>query len=262
MDLTRRGFLGLAPCFVAPVTARLGPGAADPHSGFPSQDVSLVQGVVGASHANLARVKELVSASPALAKSAYDWGFGDWETAIGAASHTGRREIAEYLMSHGARPDVFTYAMLGDLAAVKASVEAVPGVQRTPGPHGISMLSHARAGGEKAKQVYDYLLALGDADPQPESRPISDQEKAEYVGKFWYGDGADDYLEALIDARGSLALRRGTSASRVLHRVEADGFAPAGAPAVRIRFGRSDGRPVSVTVFDPGTIATGVRRGE
>jgi hypothetical protein len=34
-----------------------------------------------------------------LARAAWDWGFGDWETALGAASHMGSRPI---------RPDQFT----------------------------------------------------------------------------------------------------------------------------------------------------------
>ena len=40
----------------------------------------------------------------ALACATLDWGFGDWETALGAASHVGRPEIAEYLIANGAEP--------------------------------------------------------------------------------------------------------------------------------------------------------------
>jgi len=49
-------------------------------------------------HFNLARVKELVGRHATLAKAAWDWGFGDWETALGAASHVGNRDIAELLL--------------------------------------------------------------------------------------------------------------------------------------------------------------------
>ena len=117
--------------------------ALDPH--LLSQDPKRVKETVAVSHGNLLRVRELVEASPALAKATWDWGFGDWETALGAASHTGRREIAELLIAHGARPDIFTFAMFGQLDVVKAYVEANPGIQRTLGPHGITLLSHARA---------------------------------------------------------------------------------------------------------------------
>ncbi len=90
----------------------------DPH--LLSQDPKLVKETVAVSHGNLPRVRELVEASPALAKATWDWGFGDWETALGAASHTGRREIAELLIAHGARPDIFTFAMFGQLDVVIA----------------------------------------------------------------------------------------------------------------------------------------------
>ncbi|MDZ4806037.1 MAG: hypothetical protein SGI90_14355 [Candidatus Eisenbacteria bacterium] len=76
--------------------------------GFPSHDPDLARGMVGASHGNVARVRELLAISGALSKASWDWGFGDWETALGAASHTGNREIAALLMENGARPDIFT----------------------------------------------------------------------------------------------------------------------------------------------------------
>jgi hypothetical protein len=85
---------------------------------------------VGASHRDEAKVRELVTAHPALANAAWDWGFGDWETALGAASHTGRRGIAELLLERGARPDVFCAAMLGRLEIVKGYVELNPGEWR------------------------------------------------------------------------------------------------------------------------------------
>ena len=56
---------------------------------------------------------------------------------------SGRREIAEFLLAHGARPTVFSAAMLGQLDVVKAFVSASPGVQRTLGPHGITLMAHA-----------------------------------------------------------------------------------------------------------------------
>ena len=68
---------------------------------------------------------------PTLSKATFDWGFGDWETALGAASHVGSREIAELLIANGAHPTIFSAAMLGQLDAVKAFVEAAPGIQKT-----------------------------------------------------------------------------------------------------------------------------------
>src|SRR5262245_33966332 len=58
-----------------------------PWPGFPRQEAKLVAEVVGASHTNEARVRELVNAHPALVNAWWDWGFGDWESPLGAASH-------------------------------------------------------------------------------------------------------------------------------------------------------------------------------
>ena len=92
---------------------------------------------------------------PALAKVSFDWGFGDWETPIDAASHIGNREAAEFLIANGARATIFSAAMLGQLDAVKAFIAASPGIQRTPGPHSITLLGHAMAGGPQAQAVVE-----------------------------------------------------------------------------------------------------------
>jgi hypothetical protein len=89
---------------------------------FPSHPPALAREIVGASHGNVARVKELVAGRPALARAAWDWGYGDWETALGAASHVGHREIAELLLANGAHPTIFSAAMLGQLEVVKAFI--------------------------------------------------------------------------------------------------------------------------------------------
>ena len=55
-------------------------------------------------------------------------------------------------------------------------VDALPGVQRTRGPHGITLLAHAKAGGAQAAEVVSYLERLGDADPRYPNLPLSDAE--------------------------------------------------------------------------------------
>src|SRR5437667_12907434 len=134
---------------------------------FPAHPTELVREMVAVSHGNLTRVREIVDARPSLARAAWDWGFGDWETALGAASHVGNRPIAEYLIEHGARPSLFSATMLGQPEVVKAFVAAQPGVQRIPGPHSISLLAHAKAGGTAAEAVHAYLDSLGDAGAPP-----------------------------------------------------------------------------------------------
>jgi hypothetical protein len=123
----------------------------------PALEMTLVQDFVGKAHADLDGVKELLGREPALINSAWDWGGGDWETGLGAAAHMGRRDIAAYLLEHGARLDLFAAAMLGNLEIVKATLETYPDALDTPGPHGIPLLAHAQAGGNEATQVYEYL---------------------------------------------------------------------------------------------------------
>jgi len=114
----------------------------------PRQDLDLVFQFVVAGHGNLARVKELVAQEPKLVLAAWDWGGGDWETALGGASHTGNREIAKYLLSEGARIDSFCAAMLGERDVVTALVTATPSVATTQGPHGFTLLYHAASSGD------------------------------------------------------------------------------------------------------------------
>jgi hypothetical protein len=123
-------------------------------------EATLVQEFVGKSHGDLDRVKELVGQEPALINAAWDWGGGDWETGLGAASHMGRSDIANYLLEHGARLDLFAAAMLGKLELVRAALDAYPEAIRIPGPHGIPLIAHAQAGGNAAMQVYEYLTSL------------------------------------------------------------------------------------------------------
>src|SRR6185503_4255335 len=142
--LSRRGFLGLAP--VLPLTFSSQTSSTPPPApgSFPQQEPDLVKEIVTAAHGNVARVKELVTARPALARVSWDWGYGDWETPIDAASHVGNRPITEFLIANGARPTIFTAVMMGQLDIVKQMIAASPGLQRMRGPHGLTMMAHAR----------------------------------------------------------------------------------------------------------------------
>ena len=79
----------------------------------PRLDPDLVRDFVIAGHSDLARTRELLDLHPALINATWDWGAGDWETALGGASHMGNREIAAFLLSRGARMDVFCAATTG-----------------------------------------------------------------------------------------------------------------------------------------------------
>lgn len=126
----------------------------------PALDAKLVEEFVGNAHGNFARIKELLESEPALVNATWDWGGGDFETALGAAAHMGNKPIANYLLEHGARLDIFAAAMLDMLEIVKAALDAHPEMVNTPGPHGIPLIVHAEAG--NAKAVLEYIHSLED----------------------------------------------------------------------------------------------------
>jgi hypothetical protein len=123
-------------------------------------DPKLVEEFVGVSHGNLDRVKQILEQESAIVNAAWDWGGGDWETGLGAAAHVGRQDIANLLLAHGARLDLFAAAMLGRLDIVTAVITAYPDMKNALGPHGIPLIAHAKAGGEAAAAVLQYLEAL------------------------------------------------------------------------------------------------------
>lgn len=129
-------------------------------SDAPAAPLDPAKDMVGSAHGNIDRVRAILAQNPAMANAAADWGNGDWETALGAAAHMGRRDISELLLAHGARLDLFAAAMLGHLDVVKAIVTAHPASPKAPGPHGIPLLAHAKAGGEPAAAVVAYLKTL------------------------------------------------------------------------------------------------------
>ena len=216
---------------------------------FPSQDPELARETVLYAHSDAQRVLKLVEARPELANAAIDWGFGDWESAIGAAAHMGRRDMAEILLEHGARPDLYTYAMLGHLAAVKAMVESVEGVQRTPGPHGITLLAHARAGGDESAAVVDYLEGLGDADIRTDSKPLP-EDKSAYLGTYRYDRGERDTFE-IVETQGTLGLKSPEKFPRALFHLGDNEFHPGGARSVRVNFSFEGRRAERVEIYDP-----------
>ncbi len=237
LPLPRRAFVAVAGASLALGTrparaeARLGV-IADPRS-FPQQDPSLVRDIVAASHGNISRVRELVRVRPELAKSSWDWGFGDWESALGAASHTGRREIVDLLVDHGARPNLFTFAMLGRVDAVRAMINAAPGLQRTLGPHGITLLSHAKEGGDESADMVEYLTELGDADEGQKTLDLTADQIKMYLGA--YASKQTGRFE-IIKRRGMLRIAPEGGASRPLFLQEDGSFHPTGAPSVRLQF--------------------------
>ena len=234
MSISRRGLLGLVPVIPFLSSRQPSPPAAA-HPRFPSQDDESVREMVSVAHGNLARVKELVTARPALARASWDWGFGDWETPIEAASHVGNRPIAEFLIANGARPTIFTAVMLGQLAIIKSLFEATPGLHRMRGPHGLTMVAHAKAGGAGSAEVLKYLEALGDADPRYPEVPLSEAEQAAIIGEYSFGPAPTERFTVAKGSRGFTIQRPGGAERNLFHHGGLV-FNPPGGEAVRIRF--------------------------
>jgi hypothetical protein len=240
--------LPTAPIWPAPPAA-----GAPPDDFFPALHPSLVKDFVGLSHSNLAKVKEMVQQHPALAKASWDWGYGDHETALGAASHVGQRAIAELLLENGAPPTLFSATMLGQLEVVKACMAATPGLQRIRGPHSLSLMVHARAGGPAAAPVVAYLESLGDAALPLADEPMSADERAMLSGRYVFGDRPrDSFIVETTPTQVSFT-RIGATARFIRHlgRLE---FVPPGGPAVRIRFERDGDRVAGLTIHDPDVV--------
>ena len=223
-------------------------------AGFPTQAPEVVQEMVVVAHGNVARVKALLSRQPTLAKATWDWGFGDWETALGAASHVGSREIAGLLLENGAHPTIFSAAMLGHLDVVKAFIAASPGIQRTRGPHSISLMKHALAGGSPAQSVVDYLKTLPDADDHVATEPLSEDELVRLSGVYVFGMTPADRLEVSATGRQLQIGRPGHFPRPLLHRGAFE-FSPLGAESVRVVFKESPSETL-LTIHDPDIVLT------
>jgi hypothetical protein len=231
---------------------------------FPAQDPALVKEAVGVSHRDLKRLRELVERQPALARGSIDWGFGDWEACIDAASHTGNKAIAEFLLANGARPTIFSAAMMGQLDVVKAFIAARPGVQRGLGPHGLTLMWHAQQGGPDAVSVVRYLTAVGDADVPPQTSPLAVLDRDALVGTYTYGSGPRDHftIEVRTDMlkREQLTIERAGAPSRQnLYHVGNLVFFPTGVPSAKIAFAREGAKITQLTLADPNVMLTARR---
>lgn len=207
--------------------------ASAPDEHFPTTTPDRAQEFVGASHFNIERVQAMLSEDPGLAKAAWDWGFGDWETALGAASHTGQTAIIKVLIAHGARPDLFTLATLDEIDAVRSILEAVPGARTVEGPHSISLYRHAAAG--KAERVMEYLDAQGLNHPNPFETDPDDAEP--FLGTYQWSQAAHDRFEVTwFDRASCLQLKRAGGIARNLIPLGKSEFSPAGARHIILSF--------------------------
>lgn len=135
-----------------------------PHSSMDPEiplDKTLVQRFVGTAHRDQDEVMALLAEQPNLLNAGHDWGNGDFETALGAASHVGYKELVTYLLEQGAQANLFTACLFGRMDIVQPFLAAFPSALHAKGPHGFTLLHHAIRGGEEALEVKAYLESLG-----------------------------------------------------------------------------------------------------
>jgi hypothetical protein len=171
-SISKRTFIrqsvGLAlSAFALPVFAKSGSSLQTIHADNTSEIKPPIAGelvfeFVRMAHGNMDRVKEMIEKDPRLVNACWDWGGGDFETALGGASHMGNKSIANYLLDHGARKDIFCAAMMGDISLVTSFVKSDPGIVNTKGPHEYSLLYHVAISGDidMASVVKPHIIEL------------------------------------------------------------------------------------------------------
>lgn len=178
---SRRQFAALAAAFTtgfASAQAQKGPTEKSferdyPEPGFkpswanPQLNRTLIADFVIYAHSDLEMTKKLLEKEPMLINASMDWGIGDWESGIGGASHMGRRDIVEFLLEKGARVDIFTMTMLGQLEAVKQLLTLQPKLIDARGPHGFSLHFHAQLAGKDADKMVAYLQSVKKIELKP-----------------------------------------------------------------------------------------------
>jgi len=115
----------------------------------------------GTKSGDLDKVKSMLNDYPNIVHGKVDWGNGDFESAIEGAGHMGNKEIGNFLIDAGSRVSLFALTMLGKTELVKPILEVYPKLIFANGPHGFTMLHHAKQGGKDAEELYNYLLEKG-----------------------------------------------------------------------------------------------------
>jgi hypothetical protein len=179
MKLTRREFAVAAASLTAGIaTAQNGPKEKEfardydapgftPSWKNPQLNRQLIADFVIFAHSDVEMTEKLLDREPMLINASMDWGNGDWESALGGASHMGRRDIVEVLLERGARMDIFCATMMGQLEAVKQMVTLQPKLIDSRGPHGFSLHFHAQLAGKDADKMLAYLQSIKKIDLPP-----------------------------------------------------------------------------------------------
>jgi ankyrin repeat protein len=103
-----------------------------------------IEEFVLSAHQNLEKLKLLLTEEPQLIDLPYEK-FN--ETALEAAGHMGREDIANFLLEQGATPQIFAAAMLGREQEVITFLEKDPDLIKKSGIHGFSLMFHTALSG-------------------------------------------------------------------------------------------------------------------
>ncbi len=88
-------------------------------------------------------------------------GGGDFETALGGASHVGYIELVNYLVENGTQMNLLTFCLLGKTDMVKSMLASYPALLIMKGPRGFSPLDYPIQGEANALEIKKYLESLG-----------------------------------------------------------------------------------------------------
>jgi hypothetical protein len=153
--MDRKKFILSATGGILTAQALATPSEPDPYK------MELVKEFVVAGHKDLGKVQSMLKDYPNLLHSKYDWGNGDFEAGIEGAGHLGNKEIASFLIDAGARVTLFVLTMLGRTDLVKPVLEAYPKLIFANGPHGFTLLHHAKVGGKEGEELAVWMQEKG-----------------------------------------------------------------------------------------------------
>jgi hypothetical protein len=135
-------------------------------------------------------------------------------------------------------------------------------VQHIAGPHGISLLQHAKNGQSAdkgdtadARKLVDYLVALGDADSL-KYEDMQQTDKQKYLGDYKYGNGELDGFTIKLNMRKLLTLGKIGKFGGALYKTGENKFIYNGTSSVQVSFFLKDDKVISLTVTEPGLALT------
>ncbi len=160
-NFLQKTILDTAGLFTIPLLFQSHSAHAKKNSAIDQLPAEKVKEFVIAGHRDLTKVKSMLQELPGLLYATWDWGGGDFETALEGAGHVGDKEIANFLITTGARANLFVLTMLGKTQIVKAYLDIFPEYIKARGPHGLTFLHHAQRGGEDSKELLEYFQSKG-----------------------------------------------------------------------------------------------------